>query len=399
MSADVFPQAQDLVRCQLCESPAETVCNTCGIELCKACVGDHVISAIGHVVVPFRFQTSNVTLPKCEKHSETSEYYCVDCSAIICWTCLVPGLHRDHTVRRLSESQYNSEERQDITQNIEPAWSRCSKKTKEILVVPKLLTTVSTGYFLTYRVACGLKPDRFYVSGIDKLILCLDTNGKTLDKHDTKSGHQPEDLAVTKDENLIYIDHHDRSINKVKDGRIECLISLQNWRPKAICSTSTNDFLVTMMSEDETQAKGVRYCGSKVEQEIQFYESGKSLYLNPCFIDENGNLDVVVSDFNAKSVIVVTMEGKFKFSYHGNPEYTQKRAFNPYGVSTDTMSNILVADSENDVIHIIDRNGDFLLCIDTCNLQHPYDLCVDNNDLLYVAELKENKVKQIKYLE
>ncbi|XP_048770229.2 uncharacterized protein LOC125676401 [Ostrea edulis] len=215
-----------------------------------------------------------------------------------------------------------------------------------------------TFYTKTYRVCSIPNTDQFYVRGNNDILRCMNTKGALLAEIVTES---TADLTVTREGYLVYIDWWDKSIKIRKSGKNEWLITSEDFYPWGICSTSTDDLLVTMKS----------------------------------FITENKNLDIVVSNIKIKKVVVVDKEGKFRFSYNGN----LKKPFDPRGVTTDSMCHILIADSSNNVIHIIYQNGQFLQYIDNCNLQGPNDLSTDSNDMLFVAEFETNIVKHIKYLE
>ena len=62
----------------------------------------------------------------------------------------------------------------------------------------------------------------------------------------------------------MYNDNNERSINIVMNDEIKSLslIKLQGWIPLNLCSTSSGDFLVTMITDDKKQSKVVRYFGS-----------------------------------------------------------------------------------------------------------------------------------------
>lgn len=264
-------------------------------------------------------------------------------------------------------------------------------------VHPHVLSSVQTGFTRTARVSCSkLHTDQFVVCG-DSKVMKYFSKGKLLEEVTTQTGNEPFDLAVTRDGHLVYSDWDGRSIDIVRDGRAQCLIRLLGWRPQGVCSTSTNDLLVTMRMDDSSQSKVVRYSQAKVTQEIQYNDSRNPLYSNPAFIEENKNHDIVVSDWNTQAVVVVTRMGKFRFSYTGNPGSKTAKPFNPYGVATDSMCHILIADFDNNVVHILDRNGQFVFYIGSCHLQYPWDLSTDCNDNLLVAECYSNDVKQIKY--
>jgi streptogramin lyase len=148
-----------------------------------------------------------------------------------------------------------------------------------------------------------------------------------------------------------------------------------------------------MLSNDD-KYKVVRYSGSTETQTIRYDDQGRPLYSGACYISENRNQDVCVSDTN--SVVVVTASGKLRFRYTGPPSNTGE-SFYPRGITTNSRGHILVADINNDRVHLLDQDGQFLRYI-LCDLSRPKGLCVDIRDNLWVSESLTAKVKRIKYL-
>ena len=72
-----------------------------------------------------------------------------------------------------------------------------------------------------------------------------------------------------------------------------------------------------------------------------------------------------------------------------------KDSFDPVGIARDNKGLIIAADNKNNRIHI-DSYGEGLLCISN-NVQHPYGICLDSNDNLFVAEMDTRKVKKFRY--
>lgn len=115
------------------------------------------------------------------------------------------------------------------------------------------------------------------------------------------------------------------------------------------------------------------------------------------FINQNRNLDICVADSRANSVVVANQSGKLRFRYTGHPSEAKKNPFKPFGISTNSNCQIIIADHNNMCIHILDEDGQFLLYIDDIN--DPYGLCVDRFDMLFVTEYSTGDVKVIKYFD
>ena len=56
-----------------------------------------------------------------------------------------------------------------------------------------------------------------------------------------------------------------------------------------------------------------------------------------------------------------------------------------------------MTDIDNNCLHILDQNGQFLRCVDDCGLERPYGLSVDSEGRLWVGLLDSGEIKVIKY--
>ncbi|XP_048766339.2 uncharacterized protein LOC125673694 [Ostrea edulis] len=270
-----------------------------------------------------------------------------------------------------------------------------SPPVKPLLDEPRLTATIGTGY-RPYSVSC-LSEDQVWTCGDNEIMKLLNLRSKLLKSIKTKSENIPEDIAVTRDGDLVYTDPDKGTINLVKNKQIQTVITLQGWRPFFVCCTASNHLLVTMVSDDGEQSKVVQYSGSTEKQSIQFDDQDRPLYSSDGnkYLSENRNLDICVADNKARAVVVVNQSGKLRFRYTGHPSNT-KQSFDPVGLTTDSQSHILTADFNNDRIHILDQDGQFLRYI-YCDLLFPCGLCVDIRDNLFVANA-DKKVKKIRYL-
>ncbi|XP_048773735.2 tripartite motif-containing protein 2-like [Ostrea edulis] len=272
---------------------------------------------------------------------------------------------------------------------------------QKLLEQAKSITTIPTGLNPLYHVAC-VGVDEAWVCGKDKTIRRVDIHGSVWDTVTTTCKTWPNDITVTRQGYLVYSDHHNRTVNIVRHNGTETLITTpQGWIPGQLYCTKSGDILVSMFTTDGSQRKIVHYQGLAVKQEIDRNEDGEPIYkggeYSLCVV-ENNNGDIVASDLNADTVVVVDRSGIVRFGYDGTPA-RRKKSFNPAHIVTDSMSQIIVTDLNNDCLHILDQNGQFLRCVDNCGLDNPQGLSVDSEGRLWVGSHDSGEVKVIQYME
>lgn len=92
---------QKNVNCDLCENPNHPLyCKTCQINLCRACVGNHLLdSSVRHQIIPLEKRDSDLIFSICKEHSpKPCELHCEECDVFICIHCVTLSNHEDHKI-------------------------------------------------------------------------------------------------------------------------------------------------------------------------------------------------------------------------------------------------------------------------------------------------------------
>nr|XP_034333962.1 E3 ubiquitin-protein ligase TRIM71-like [Crassostrea gigas] len=98
---DPRSSAQDVVRCDVCDTPVPPLhCDFCQTNLCKACVGEHMLDlSKKHQVVLFQDRGSTPNYPYCSEHvKEQCKHYCEQCDISLCVYCITTGNHQNHNL-------------------------------------------------------------------------------------------------------------------------------------------------------------------------------------------------------------------------------------------------------------------------------------------------------------
>lgn len=99
--------AQDVLLCHVCETSVPSLyCDICIINLCKACVGEHLLDeSKEHSVMPIKQRGSSSKYPTCLNHSmKICELHCEQCDIPVCVLCISSQKHQFHDVKDISNT-------------------------------------------------------------------------------------------------------------------------------------------------------------------------------------------------------------------------------------------------------------------------------------------------------
>ena len=267
--------------------------------------------------------------------------------------------------------------------------------------------------------------DQLWVSSNDRIFLVNTKTGAIVQREDSLFDTNTKQLSgkhtINGENELIYIN---QNLNIIKCSKYGNRTILQNdtidWQPKCVyCCPSSGDLLVGQINNYLSKGKVNRYHIAKhpaetITRDTTEYwlplltepvgwQAFPGVLANgwsvPNYIIENNNGDVVVSCVKADhtdygAVVVAERQGKHRFTYTGQT-FGRKRA--PAGICTDSLSNILVC-YKYEAVHIIDKNGQFLIYLGT-GIKEPCTVQFDTNTyLLWVGDREGNILYNMIYL-
>nr|XP_022295812.1 uncharacterized protein LOC111105731 [Crassostrea virginica] len=335
MATSAIPSlsALDIIICDLCnDQPSQRFCNHCQVSLCLACV---------------------------DKHQDDND-------------------HQSH----------------DIVTYENRIFQQQLQKTQPLLDSARVLRTIrpSKPYKHLRRIVC-LGAAEAWVIGEKANVKRIDIHGSVKEK--VRCQNIPSDISLTEKGELIYSDQRNRTVNIIRQGKIEVLITVPNgWQPLGICYTRSRGMLVSLQMSDRN--KIVYYRGEEITMEIDKDEQGNHIFRNGndmLHVTKNINRDICVTDENAKTVVVMNSEGRVRFRYNG----TRARSFEPRCIATDLLGHILVTELAFECIHILSKDGILLRRVENCNLDTPCALSVDNKGSMWVGLYYKGNMKVIQY--
>ncbi|XP_022304288.2 uncharacterized protein LOC111111540 [Crassostrea virginica] len=279
----------------------------------------------------------------------------------------------------------------------------CISRIWEQMDKVRVTTTISTEYKPLLGVACVGEAEA-WIFGENQTITRIDIHGIVKNTVTNRGKTGLSGISVTRERELMQSDRDRRTVNIVRNGMPEiCFTTPEDWSPKRLCCSRSGEIFVHICKLNIRATytnKIIRYQGQSIQQEICNDRHGNLIFKDgsdSLFITENNNGDICVSDTNANTVVVVDKWGRVQYSYDGI-KAKKKGSFHPRGIVTDVLSNIIVADINNECLHILDQNGLFLRCIDDCKLEKPFALSVDSDWRLWVGFFNSRKIRVIEYL-
>ena len=250
-----------------------------------------------------------------------------------------------------------------------------------------------------WRIACDGK-EKIWTGGDNNLIRQIDRRGSTLKTIDTK-GNALALSVSSKQELVFFVGWETTKAHRYDGNDITTFLEVSHWYLRGLCHTAEGNILVSMRSKNFSQSRVIQVSGKTESLIAQHDSQGRPLFSvedrSMLLLTENGNGDICVADYDGENVVVVDASGILRFKYKGNIFQKSKyKSFKPSKIANDGNWHILVNDISNDIVHIIDSDGNFIRYIEyPCN----GGLSVDQDSNLLLGEKDTGKIRIIKYLQ
>ena len=199
------------------------------------------------------------------------------------------------------------------------------------------------------------------------------------------------DMVLTTSQDIIATDYNSQRLVKISSsGDVSTLYSTAPLQPNGICMNKRGHIVVGL----QTGGWGYSYKlvvyspdGAAVLQEIENDENGELLFRREIRqVKQNGNGDYVVAGENR--IVCVSSEGRFRW------EYIEGSLTWVHGMVCDKYDNVIIADYNNDKIHLLSSDGELVTTLLTRKdgIYNPLSLSIDRHGQLWIGQLDSLKV-------
>lgn len=221
-------------------------------------------------------------------------------------------------------------------------------------------------------------------------------------------GHKVDDISVSMDDELFISCFHKKMLVRYSISTVAMETVPLPYYPRGITTCADGGLFVCMTdsysscASDNSRRFVAKYTKDLKLEKVFEFEDNKRLFTRPYRIAENINGDICVTDktsMGSGRVVVLDRNGKFKFAFEGPSNNQCSGNFSPAGITCDNYGRVLVADTNNNCVHVLDPNGNFVgfLLKQGDTPVSPHSLCIDSNCQLWVGD-EEGNIKLYDYL-
>ena len=213
------------------------------------------------------------------------------------------------------------------------------------------------------------------------------------------------DFAITKDCRILLTEHGNKCVEVVSMKEFQRkILTLFNTelQPGGLCCLHDGTILVTF----HRNSKIIQYSAKgEVLNELDHIE-----LRCPCRVAQNKlNHDIYITDkegiYPKAAGKIIALDSNFNFKYFYTGLAAEDELFTPVEICSDEAGHILIADMANDVVHVLDCEGQFIQYILTREqrVYEPVTIDVDREGMVWVGTsveaFEEGTVHVARYLQ
>ena len=202
------------------------------------------------------------------------------------------------------------------------------------------------------------------------------------------------DMVLSPQGDILLTDRNNNCIKSISGDKTVKTLFKVKWTPASLCCLHTGDIAVTFHEEGRVIIYSI---SGEVIKELD-----KKLFREPHSLAQNKvNSDLYISQPNffafARKVVALDKDYRVRYEYTGQHDCEH---FDPHGLCTDNDGRVLITDSRNHRLEILDKDGNFLQYLLTGSKGHrgPCSIDVDSEGNTWVGEMYSG-VKVVKYLQ
>ncbi|CAC5377200.1 unnamed protein product [Mytilus coruscus] len=293
------------------------------------------------------------------------KWRCEDCNIRMCNTCKVTvhqGLTsaQDNVVVSIQDISMLSLFSQEVTPIV--ISSVCYSYTTTLPAVHTLPSSDDDLLYISYF--CFSSKDRFVkgklLQSSIKILLRIKKN--------------IFDIAINKDGEILFNEYGDNKINFLSPaGEVNTVLDTSPMRPLAIHVNKDNEEIIGLQEQgppfpvQDFSTRQVIILSSDYQRKVGIRQKGR------------------LNDDNNARIVTVDRNGHFKFMHDGPKDY---ETFNPQGITITPSDTIVVADSSNDSLHVLNSKGE-LLCLQSLHkdlgIEYPKCVFIDREGFLLIG--------------
>lgn len=323
-------------------------------------------------------------------NEQAIQWKCEECDVFMCTSCKEKIHQRlksaqDHEIVSVSDIWKDSPTRREVASEV-----ITSVFNSYTTIVPAINSLLFSGGDFIYFIYQSLPENARLVKG--KMLKSSIRNVQTLEKHIF-------DIAVSREGEILFnkVGHNDVYL-LTHTGEIKTVLETSPMRSLALHVNKDNELVIGFRDHGpifpvkEFSVRQVIIFDSDYKRKITLENDtkGRKLFSYPARIKTDSKNVLYVADWmnehHSGRIVAVDTNGRLKFTYNGKPDL--KKEFVPNGMAITPSDNIILSDSKNNALHILNSRGELLglqFVDKEYNIQNPNPLCIDSKGYLLIG--------------